>query len=173
MDKFKSLLVEYRVVLVLLLIGSIARVFLIGNITISGISMESTFHDAERAITWKIGDPQRFDVVVFRVPEEKKYYIKRVIGVPGDVVEYRNDQLFVNGEEYREPYLEENHAATTGALTRNIKEQYVVPEGHYFVLGDNRQHSTDSRKIGFVPKDRITGIVKMVYWPLQNIRLVH
>src|SRR5699024_585294 len=119
-----------------------------------------------------IGGIDRFDIVVFKATKEKDY-IKRVIGLPGDRIEYKNDQLYINGKQYKEPYLDkEKKGISVGLLTQdfNIKtlpatHSEVVPKGHYFVLGDNRRNSEDSRIIGFVSKDAIIGKASLVFWP--------
>ena len=98
-------------------------------------------------------EPERFDIVVFHAPEQKDY-IKRVIGLPGDKVEYKNDTLYINGKAYSEPYLDEykdelNGGALTDDFTlKDITEEETVPEGEIFVMGDNRRFSKDSRHIG-------------------------
>lgn len=122
---------------------------------------------------------KRFDIIVFKATEEKDF-IKRVIGLPGDHIEYRGDVLYLNGETYSEPYLDEKKKEVTeGLLTYDFDiktlastTSEVVPEGHYFVLGDNRRRSDDSRLIGFVSATDIIGKANVVFWPLDEIGIV-
>lgn len=149
------------------------RVLLFSPITVSGESMMPTLVDGERMITSKIAAIKRFDVVNF-TPKSKpnERYIKRVIGLPGDTIAYQDDQLYVNGHPVEETYLDEFKQTTGGLLTADftladLLGQEKVPADHYFVLGDNRQNSTDSRsqKVGFVPQAQIKGVSKFTLWP--------
>lgn len=102
--------------------------------------------------------PRRGDVIVFEYPEDRsRDFIKRVIGVPGDIVRVDEGQVFVNGVPLDEPYVNEEH--------RSNMEEKVVPAGEYFVLGDNRGNSSDSRSWGFVPEENIIGRAMFTYWP--------
>jgi signal peptidase I len=148
---------------------------------VNGLSMMPTLHDHDRMIvnklSYKIGEPKRFDIIVFHA-EEDKDYIKRVIGLPGDRIEYKNDTLYVNGKAYKEPYLDDyKKQVIDGPLTEpftleEITGKETVPEGYLFVMGDNRRYSKDSRHIGFIPMDKVVGKTNIVYWPLTDIRVV-
>ena len=164
-------------------LAAIIRVFLFTPIVVDGVSMMPTLENGDRMIVNKIGytigKPDRFDIVVFHAPEQKDY-IKRIIGLPGDEVEYRDDILYINGEAIEEPYLDEKRKEmTVGPLTEdftlldipNIQGE-VVPEGHVFVLGDNRRKSKDSRQIGVVPIDEIIGSTKIIFWPFKDLGFV-
>jgi signal peptidase I len=106
--------------------------------------------------------PQRGDVIVFRYPKDpSRDFIKRVIGVPGDTVSIHDGQVFVNGVALEEGYLDET--------TRGPLEDTVVPQNSYFVLGDNRSNSSDSRSWGFVPEENIIGKAMFSYWPFSDI----
>lgn len=147
-------------------------------IVVDGESMMPTLENGERMIVniigYKIGEPDRYDIVVFHAPE-KKDYIKRVIGLPGDHVAYKNDQLFINGEPQEEPYLESNkNEVSGGTLTEDftleeLTGEKVIPEGYLFVMGDNRRNSTDSRLIGLVPMEEVIGSTSVAFWPLSEI----
>ena len=162
-------------------LAAIIRIFLFTPIVVDGISMMPTLEHGDKMIVNKIGytlgKPDRFDIIVFHAPE-KKDYIKRVIGLPGDEVEYRDDVLYINGQPYDEPYLDQYKAEVSeGTLTEDFTledkiQRQTVPEGHVFVMGDNRRKSKDSRHIGAVPIDEIIGSTKFVFWPISDFGLV-
>lgn len=106
------------------------------------------------------GPPQRGDVVVFRFPKDpRRDFIKRVIALPGEEVAIRGGQVYINGKVLREPYQIENPGYSQDPL--------VVPPGHYYVLGDNRNSSSDSHVWGTVPLEHIVGKAWLSYWPLD------
>jgi signal peptidase I len=119
---------------------------------------------------YRFTDPDRGDIVVFEVPPEASaicpgpggVFVKRLIGLPGDTVEIRGDQLYVNGEPLPEPYLFNGEVGDEFGPVR-------VPEGQYFMMGDNRLQSCDSREWGAVPRDNLIGPVFALYWPIQRI----
>lgn len=164
--------------LIAILLAFVVRAFLMAPIEVKGASMEPTLHSQERMFVTKIGEPERFDIVVFHATEEKDY-IKRVIGLPGDRVEYKDDVLYINGKPYEEPYLKESKKLITdGPLTGSFTLSEtavgidVVPEGHIFVMGDNRRNSKDSRHIGAVPIKNIVGTTKVIFYPLKDIKII-
>ncbi|WP_096199341.1 signal peptidase I [Bacillus sp. FJAT-45350] len=177
----KSEIVEWtKAIVIALLLAVVIRYFLFAPIVVEGQSMMPTLHHSDRMIVNKIGytigKPKRFDIIVFHATEEKDY-IKRVIGLPGDTIEYKDDVLFINGEAVEEPYLdhlkadlETNDFLTYDFTLEQVADQSVVPEGHVFVLGDNRRHSLDSRDIGFVEYEDVIGKANMIYWPVSDIR---
>jgi signal peptidase I len=156
------------------------RTFLFTPVLVDGISMMPTLQDQSRMIVnkivYKLHEPERFDIVVFHATKEKDY-IKRVIGLPGDTVEYKNDVLYVNGKAYKESYLNEYKKETTdGPLTEDFKLEEItgkktVPKGQVFVLGDNRRLSKDSRIIGTVSQKEILGRASFVFWPLSEVEM--
>lgn len=109
-------------------------------------------------------DPERGDVIVFRYPEDPSQdYIKRCVGVPGDVIEYRDKVLYVNGEAQQEPYVK----FADGDRTRPTRDDWgpvAVPDGKYFMMGDNRDRSSDSRYWGFVDHTQLRGKAIFIYW---------
>jgi len=133
---------------------------LVGRYRIDGSSMNPTLQDGEYLIinnvTYLMDDPQQGDVVVFRHPRNELNLIKRVVGVPGDHVEINNDTVWVNSVMQEEPYI---------ADSPNYSGSWDVPEGQYFVLGDNRNNSSDSHSWGFLPEENILGRALLVYWP--------
>ena len=113
------------------------------------------------------GNPRRFDVVICRYPGRGgTNFVKRVVGLPGDTVEIRKGYLYINGEKYDEPYIRDEYR--NGSL--NTFGPYTVPEGEYFVLGDHRNNSNDSRLQGSLPRDMIIGHVRTVLYPFNQIR---
>ncbi len=169
------------IVVAVLLAGGI-RYFIFAPIIVDGYSMMPTLHNHERMIVnklaYKIGMPHRFDIIVFHA-EEGRDYIKRVIGLPGDRIEYKNDTLYINGKPYKEPYLDEykKQLSDGGPLTESftleeLTGRSTVPPGHLFVMGDNRRFSKDSRHIGFIPMSKVVGKASLVYWPLADARIV-
>jgi signal peptidase I len=118
-------------------------------------------HPGDQPVRFLFRPPRRGDVIVFRFPQDpSRDFIKRVIGVPGDEVEVRSGQVFVNGIALDEPYV-------TSRAEYSMPRQ-VVPEGQYFVLGDNRSNSYDSRAWGTVPEANIIGQAMFSYWPLSD-----
>ncbi len=108
--------------------------------------------------------PQHGEVVIFNFPDDpSRDFVKRVIGVPGDTVEIRDGHTFVNGAQIRESYAELDD--------RDEMEAFEVPANSYFVMGDNRRHSNDSRDWGTVPLEYIVGRAWMRYWPPHQIRV--
>lgn len=163
-----------------LIIFVFIRAFFFSNYVVEGRSMMPTLEDGNKLIVnkigFQIGDLKRFDVIVFHA-NEKEDYVKRVIGLPGDTIEYKNDQLFINGKKMDEPYLDKHR---NEILTKRLTEDFtlqertgvkVVPEGKLFVLGDNRLESWDSRQMGFISFDQVVGKVNLRYWPLDHMEI--
>lgn len=175
--KRKSLLRTLAEFALLIGIVSLLRVFIFNPVEVSGTSMEPNYEDADRLWQTTIIDPGRFDVITFKSPRNGKSVVKRVIGLPGDTVRYENDQLYINDVAYEEPYLEAfRKAASSDLLTEDFTFETApgvlgsqVPKDAYFVLGDNRQKTDDSRYFGFVDKEDITGVVFFRFFPLEKI----
>ncbi len=165
-------------VVIALSIFLILYLFIMQPHQVNGQSMDPTFHHAEYVMTdkvsYKLHKPQRGDVVVFEAPVAANCpegtgcdFIKRIIGLPGDMVEVKDNHLYVNGSFVEEPYLEDTVLTKAGTYTFN--GPVSIPDDNYFVVGDNRPHSSDSRAWGPVPFDRIVGKVFFRYWPLDRI----
>lgn len=185
----KSEVLEWgKALLIAAVIVMLIRWFFFTPTVVSGSSMEPNFSTEERIIVNKIvysyKEPERGEVIVFHAPEERDY-IKRVIAVPGDSIMVRQDQVYVNGELIEELYIQEQvdearEQGTSYNRFKNFKvtelgiEPAIVPAGHYFVMGDNRSYSRDSRdaSIGFVPSDQIVGRAEFIFWPVGDIRWV-
>jgi signal peptidase I len=160
-----------------LIIFVVIRTFLFSNYVVEGESMMPTLQDGNKLVVNKIGyqmgDLHRFDVIVFHANESEDY-VKRVIGLPGDKVEYKDDILYINGKKQSEPYLDRYKQEFTGdKLTgdftlEELTGEKTVPEGKIFVLGDNRRSSMDSRYFGFIDEEQIVGKVNLRYWPLSE-----
>lgn len=153
----------------LVLLG--ARQFIFEPVEVHGKSMMPTFEENDRILLMKISDIERSDMIVFKVAEDRNY-LKRVVGVPGDVVEMNNDHLYINGVETAEPYLEQNRKVAKQLGFSKLTEDFsavTVPAGYYFVLGDNRLNSVDSRMLGFIKGDNILGEVKFRLSPVDHL----
>lgn len=142
--------------------------------TVSGASMYPTLHNGDRMVLSKVGDIHRFDVVILKAPDENVEYIKRVIGMPGDTIEMKSGVLYINGKKVDQPFI------NTEALVKqtvfmddftleSLTGESKVPEGKYFVLGDNRGVSKDSRMIGFIDRSAIEGKAVFTIWPFGRI----
>lgn len=157
--------------------------FVFSRYEVHGESMYPTFKDGDNLIVSKISKPlgtiDRGDVVVLH-SNEKRDYIKRLIGVPGDTVQYKRDQLYINGEKVSEPYLEFNKEhKVANQLTEdfNVSDtkysegKKEIPKGKYLVLGDNRLNSNDSRgKLGLISDNQIVGKAKIRVLPTDNMQ---
>ncbi|HET7656692.1 MAG TPA: signal peptidase I [Bacillales bacterium] len=176
----KTLIDWVKVVVLALVAVYMIQTFLFANYVVHGQSMMPTIHDGNRVIVSKInydfGKPKRFQLIVFHYSKSEDF-IKRVIGLPGDSLHYKNDVLYVNGKAMKEPYLKPfKERLGSGLLTHNftLKEKtgrMKVPKGCVFVLGDNRRNSYDSRYFGFVPMSKIVGKVDVRYWPLNTFQV--
>ncbi len=155
------------------LLAVVLVVFVYQPVKVEGTSMEPALEDQERVLINKFtyrfgwGDIERGDTVVFRYPLDKeKSYIKRVIGVPGDRIRIDAGQVFVNGAPLTENYVTDRDNVTWPPDGSGGK---TVPPSQYFVMGDNRSLSSDSRTWGFVPRDKIYGKAVFAYWPPDRI----
>lgn len=155
------------------LLLSVVLFFLINavsaRIRIDGSSMEPNLHHGEFVIVSKVnyrfGEPERGDVIVFDFPRNiTKEYIKRVIGLPGEQIRVEDGKVYVNGVFLAEPYLQ---------MEPYYDGEWVVPEEALFVLGDNRNNSSDSHTWGMVPMNNIIGEALLVYWPPESWGLVN
>ena len=136
--------------------------------------MYPTLHDSDRMFMSKLGDIHRFDVVVLHAPDQDKEYIKRVIGMPGDTIEVKDGKLYINGQVVDQPFINKeilvNKTVYIDDFTlQELTGESKVPEGKYFVMGDNRGVSRDSRMIGFIERSAIEGKAVFTIWPLNRI----
>lgn len=147
----------------------VTYLFLLQPNQVKGVSMEPTFHSGDyiltSKITYKFRSPQRGDVVVFQSPKNPDIeYIKRVLGLPGDKVELKNSDLFVNDILVQENYIAAKTNLWDGGYLKE-STPIIVPDNYLFVMGDNRPRSSDSREFGPVPFDGIIGYVFYRYFP--------
>lgn len=156
-----------QVVIVALVIIIPVRYFFIKPFYVKGASMEPTFFDHEYLvideISYRFKEPVRGDIIVFRYPRDpKQYFIKRIIGLPGETVQVTGSNVYINGEQVEEPYLDEG-TTTVGEMVVTLQPD------EYFVLGDNRSFSLDSRSFGPLPRQYIVGKTWIRGWPFNKV----
>lgn len=155
------------------------------RVRVEGYSMRPTLDNGQymlvSRLAYRQGGYQRGDVIIFRPPMHPKEslwqqllgfpslhdryedYVKRIIGLPGETVKVENGQVFINGQKLDEPYI---------AQPPHYAGEWTVPEGYLFVLGDNRNDSSDSHQWGFLPQENVIGKALVVYWPLADIMIL-
>lgn len=212
---FIKVVLEYAFFLIpVIVVSLLLQNFVISTFKVSGDSMSPTLQHGQSMMMYRLGTPNRFDVVVVESPDEvyereengelkkdlfgnsiRRLYIKRIIGMPGDTLAYRDNELYINGEKYEEPYLNSYRQQIAGQyMADSTLEDYmvyarmvipmlpqenttlvekdgikVIPEGFYFVLGDNRLYSKDSQEYGLVNKKLIKGVVIARFYPLDKM----
>ena len=195
---------EWGIFILIISLIVVSRLFFWSLVEVSGHSMDPTLADRERLVVLRHTAIHRFDIVVAKEPD--KDIVKRVIGLPGDTISYKNDLLIINGKKYSEPYLRnfqnelsEHTLANTYAkypLTKSLSvtdrknfellarktEKFTeknnqtsftvkVPVGEYFLLGDNRVISLDSRSVGNFNRNEILGVAKVRIWPITQLKI--
>ena len=143
---------------------------------VKGKSMEPNFQDKEYLLTdkfsYKIGAPKRGEVIVFAAPPTRQEeFIKRIIGLPGDTVSIKDGGVLVNDKQLQEGYLPQT-TLTFGGSTLHEGEKIALANNEYFVLGDNRSHSQDSRYFGVIKRSDILGKAWLIYWPPKKVGFV-
>ncbi len=164
-------------IVVVLALLVMVYLFIMSPQEINGSSMEPNFHNGEFILTnkvlYKFRPPQRGDVVIFKSPPNKEIdYIKRIIGLPGDTVSVQNDAMYVNGQKVDEPYLAPDTPIFGGAYLAE-GQSIVVPPDSYFMMGDNRAHSSDSREFGPINQTDFIGTAIFRYWPFSQMGTLH
>jgi signal peptidase I len=173
-------ILEYVVLAVVAIaVALLIQAFLVKPYRIPSESMEDTLLIGDRVlvdrISWRFSDPSRQDIVVFHPPFIGPVLIKRVIGMPGDEISLKDGDVYVNGERLEEPYVRTAGGATVptepfdNGLPWSLQQPYTVPDGNYFVMGDNRVDSGDSREFGPVPRGQLVGKAFARYWPPGRI----
>lgn len=160
-------IIEYLFIIILVII---IRTFIVTPIEVTGRSMETTLHNKDimilNIIGYRLNGIERFDIVVIK--EQDEYLIKRVIGLPGEIIEYKDNQLYINNKLNNDiiDYPTDDFATT------ELTENGVIPNDKYFVLGDNRNNSTDSRIIGLIDKNKIIGKTNLIIFPFKHFGVV-
>lgn len=172
-EKAKKEIREWVVSLaVALVVVLVLRTFLFNIITVDGPSMSDTLLDGDKLFVTvpdvKLNGPERFDVVICKYPDRDDQYVKRVIGLPGETLEVKSGVLYIDGEAIEEPFLSEERTQRFVRSSSNVGP-VEIPEGKYFVMGDNRDNSNDSRNVGFISEDMMIGRVRYIIWPLSRI----
>lgn len=162
----KGALIGLMPYVVIIIVVVLIRTFLVTPIRVNGTSMNDTLSHGDTMILNKIdvklNDIERFDIVVIETGDT--YLIKRVIGMPGETIEYKEGKLYINDKEMKDPYYKNENT--------DDFESVKIPKDHYYVMGDNRSDSIDSRIIGPVNIDNITGTTKLIIFPFKNIGFV-
>ena len=146
------------------------------NYRVEGNSMFGTLHHSEFVLVNKLAymrtEPAHGDIIVFNYPENpSEQFVKRIVAIPGDSIEIRQGSVYVNGEMLNEPYVERG-AQIAGFAERDELSLRTVPNDAYFVMGDNRRGSRDSREWGFLPRKFIVGKVWLAYWPPDDFGII-
>ena len=186
----RNAFVDYGIIAVVAIaLALVIQGFVVKPYRIPSPSMNDTLLPGDRVLVnrlmYHFRDPQHGDIVVFTWPVNRKYvFIKRIIGVPGDTISLKAGRVYVNGEQISEPYVRQVNgvavptqpapatAGTTMSQPWSLQQPYEVPAGEYFVMGDNRTESDDSRDWGPVPRRAILGEAVVTFWPLGHLRLL-
>lgn len=162
-DKIISSLKELLPYIIIIIVVVLIRTYIATPIKVNGTSMNDTLNHKDTMILNKIGlklnELKRFDIVVIETGDT--YLIKRIIGLPGEKIEYKEGILYINGKKVKDPYYKDNNT--------NDFDIVNIPKNNYFVMGDNRNNSIDSRIIGVINKKDIIGTTKLVIFPFRNI----
>jgi len=188
-SKPKSVLRDWiESVVIALILAVLIRTFIIQAFKIPTGSMRMTLMEGDRILVNKLRygpkipftdsrlpgftEPKRGDVIVFIYPEDKKRdFIKRLVAKGGETLEIRNGDIYINGQLIEESPIKNIYYYNRGKYGKNDKK-IVIPENHYFVLGDNSASSKDSRYWGFVPKELVVGKAELIYWPVSRVRRI-
>ncbi len=155
----------------------VVYLFILQPNEVRGQSMDVTFRDGEYILTsklsYKFGEPTRGDVIVFKSPDNDEVdFIKRIIGTPGDTVMIQGGDVYLNGKKLEENYIQYPSNPIEGGYLVNGQE-IQIPEGHLFVMGDNRPRSSDSRAFGPIPFQNVIGKVFFRYFPTQRLGTIN
>ena len=183
----RNSLLDYAVIAVMAIgLALVIQAYLVKPYRIPSPSMVDTLEIGDRVlvnrVVYHLKDLGHGDVVVFRWPKNRDVvFIKRVVGLPGDRLQAKDGKLYVDGVAQEEPYVHKTNGVTdptnpsgtivgtTMSQPWGLSDEYTVPEGHYFMMGDNRTNSDDSRVWGPVPENDLIGEAFFVYWPLDRL----
>lgn len=181
-EKFKRIFLDLLQTVVLA--GSIfvvSYLFLFQPHQVKGTSMDPNFRNEEFLLTdklsYRFNEPKRGEVIIFKAPstepcaEDECEYIKRVIGLPGESVRISSGFIYINDQKLNETYLDNNLKTNSGSYFSEGKT-VVIPQDYYFVSGDNRSHSRDSREFGPIKKEAIVGKAFLKYWPIDAVGVI-
>lgn len=176
-DEFLHILKRFfEINIIAVCVVILCYVFLAETPQVTGDSMDPTLKDKETILAEKVSikykKPQRGEVLIFKHPEnERVILIKRVVGLPGESFMINEGKVFINGAELNETYTNEPESTNEREMLKQ-GINYLIPEGYYVMLGDNRAKSLDSREWGFLNESNIVGRAVMVYKPAQNMRFI-
>lgn len=183
----RSTALEYAVIAVIAVgLAFLLQAFIVKPYRIPSVSMVPTLQEKDRILAnrflFHFRRPERGDILVFRWPKDRKVtFVKRLIGLPGDTLSLEDGRVYVNGRRLDEPYLATSGgepvptkplmgpAGSTMTPAWSLAKPYTVPQGNYFMMGDNRLQSLDSREWGPVPEDDLIGKAFFVYWPPDRL----
>ena len=169
-EKIIKTLKEILPYIIILVLVILIKTYIISPIQVNGRSMVNTLHDKDIMILnkfhYRFNEIKRFDIVVIKY--EDTYLIKRVIGLPGENIEYKDNKLYIDGKHIKEDYLDEE-TFTSDFKLKDIIDDEKIPKNSYFVMGDNRSHSTDSRVLGVFDKKLIEGKTSLTLFPFNRL----
>lgn len=161
MNNIKKIIKEIVPYIIIIIIVILIKTYIFTPVVVNGPSMMNTLHDGDIMILdkigMKLGGIERFDIVVVQTDRNK--IIKRIIGMPGETIEYKDNKLYINEKEIEDPY---------GTGTTYDFDKIIIPKDMYYVLGDNRTDSVDSRILGTIPKDKILGHATFIVYPFNR-----
>jgi len=161
----KKIIKEFYPYLVILVVVILVKTYVVAPVQVNGSSMATTLYNNDIMILNKLaytfGEVERFDIVVIK--HNKTHLIKRVIGLPGETLEVKDNKLYINGEYIEEEFLD------SSTITKDFILNEKIPDDHYFVMGDNRIASQDSRTLGFISSDEIEGIATLTIFPFDRL----
>ncbi|MEH7455738.1 signal peptidase I [Bacillus sp. JJ1127] len=167
----------FEILAIACLLVFLAKIFVFFPTTVQGASMRPALQDRDKVIINKLAKRfesyKREDIIVVKTDN---FYVKRIIGLPGDVIEMKNDQLYVNHQVQSEPYLEKNKKQAKQLLI-NLTEDFgpiTIPKNKIFVMGDNRLISRDSRNgLGLIDRTEVLGTLTAIYYPFEHMKIVN
>ena len=161
--EIKSTIKEIMPYIIIIFVVILIRTFIVTPIKVNGTSMSETLQHGDtmllNKISMKFNKINRFEIVVIKTSDS--YLIKRVIGLPGETIEYKDGILYINNKKVKDPYYKDKNTIDF--------EKVTIPKNNYFVMGDNRGDSIDSRIIGCIEKEDILGTTKLIIFPLSDI----